>query len=102
MFIEVVIILQTAIIIAKLSSFGKVQLPENDLNYFLTWLKSGLSSAVRYFPFHSIDHTSFKKIDIPFRCKAIPCYNYYESEEMLVFHRLAILTVFQQQTLLFV
>ena len=37
---------QTAIIIAKLASWGKVSLSESDLNYFLLWVKSGLASTV--------------------------------------------------------
>ncbi|KAJ7361731.1 V-type proton ATPase subunit H [Desmophyllum pertusum] len=39
------IVHQTAIIIAKLASWGKVPLPDNDLNYFLSWVKNGLAAS---------------------------------------------------------
>ncbi|RMX48070.1 hypothetical protein pdam_00002628 [Pocillopora damicornis] len=39
------IVHQTGIIIAKLASWGKVLLPDSDLNYFLSWMKNGLASA---------------------------------------------------------
>jgi len=38
------IVHQTAIIVAKLASWGKVTLPDNDLNYFLSWVKSSLAN----------------------------------------------------------
>ncbi|XP_068735058.1 V-type proton ATPase subunit H-like [Montipora capricornis] len=38
------IVHQTAIIIAKLASWGKVSLPENDLNYFMSWIKNSLGN----------------------------------------------------------
>ena len=37
---------QTAIIIVKLASWGKVSLPENDLNYFMSWVKNSLGNFV--------------------------------------------------------
>ena len=37
---------QTAIIVAKLASWGKVTLPDNDLNYFLSWVKNSLANPV--------------------------------------------------------
>lgn len=39
------IVHQTGIIIAKLASWGKVLLPDSDLNYFLSWMKNGLASS---------------------------------------------------------
>ncbi|XP_020630990.1 V-type proton ATPase subunit H-like [Orbicella faveolata] len=44
---------QTAIIIAKLASWGKVSLSESDLNYFLTWVKNGLASTANDYQ-HSV------------------------------------------------
>lgn len=38
------IVHQTAIIVAKLASWGKVTLPDNDLNYFLSWVKNSLAN----------------------------------------------------------
>ncbi|KXJ15224.1 V-type proton ATPase subunit H [Exaiptasia diaphana] len=39
------IIHQAAVISAKLACWGKARLPENDLNFFLTWLKEQLTTA---------------------------------------------------------
>lgn len=47
------IVHQTAIIIAKLASWGKVSLPESDLNYFLSWVKNGLASTTNDYE-HSV------------------------------------------------
>ncbi|XP_078382039.1 V-type proton ATPase subunit H-like isoform X2 [Oculina patagonica] len=47
------IVHQTAIIIAKLASWGKVPLPDNDLNYFLSWVKNGLASPANDYQ-HSV------------------------------------------------
>lgn len=38
------IVHQTAIIVAKLASWGKDSLPDNDLNYFLSWVKGSLAN----------------------------------------------------------
>ncbi|KAK2551473.1 V-type proton ATPase subunit H [Acropora cervicornis] len=38
------IVHQTALIVVKLASWGKVTLPDNDLNYFLTWIKNSLGN----------------------------------------------------------
>ncbi|XP_067046578.1 V-type proton ATPase subunit H-like [Acropora muricata] len=42
------IVHQTALIVVKLASWGKVTLPDNDLNYFLTWIKKSLGDGSDY------------------------------------------------------
>lgn len=42
------IVHQTAIIVAKLASWGKDSLPDNDLNYFLSWVKGSLANPNDY------------------------------------------------------
>lgn len=39
------IVHQTAIVVAKLASWGKVSLPDSDLNYFMSWIKNGLANS---------------------------------------------------------
>ena len=38
---------QSAVIVAKLACWGKVQLAEKDLAYLLSWLKNELTEPVR-------------------------------------------------------
>ena len=58
-FIFLTAFFQTAIIIAKLASWGKVSLSESDLNYFLSWVKNGLASAVSASSIHAVHVASY-------------------------------------------
>ena len=45
---------QSSLVIAKLACWGKVRLPENDLKFFLPWVKNRLTDPVSILNYHWI------------------------------------------------